>query len=476
MDLNNKKDFSEYVYICTLDELNIKLMQDYLEPTPKNEGYYIKSKPLDKLYFDNLNNDDFTSSTVGKGKQNIINTSIRSSKIYKKTNVHIKTNDSLIYGYDRDNVETINSQKIKPLSKSLRCEYLNKLHLLKYEVDDHFNEFHYDTFKDNIIATLLIFPPTCMYGNFSGGDLVFMLDDTELRVETSTFTDKFMCVIFNSIKHKCEPITGGIRYVFKSAIKSKLPNVLSTINTFKITDSEKFNEESGKEFIQKTLENNKMQLEQFQIDLKNIVKKYHEIQIIKFTEDIDNNSIPEKLRPDETEINDELKDLEANYRRLANKIRSLQNSIIYIESGLNSSNKSIELYMTRYKLKEDKYNLCVLPYYIEDMNNLNLYYSTTIGYIKYLLQNGWNVTRMYDTFSFKTDCEEGTRNLIYTKIFNNSYQDYDDSYNNCGKYKLIYKDIDIMNGKCIDYHTEYNDSSGDDIYEDYECSCLLIWK
>jgi len=68
--------------------------------------------------------------------------------------------------------------------------------------------------------------------------------------------------------------------------------------------------------------------------------------------------------------------------------------------------------------------------------------------------------------------------LRYSKLID--IDEYNEDYNNVGKYNLIYNLIystsDIFNGKCVEHYSEYNDESGNDIYESYDCSCLLIWK
>lgn len=57
----------------------------------------------------------------------------------------------------------------------------------------------------------------------------------------------------------------------------------------------------------------------------------------------------------------------------------------------------------------------------------------------------------------------------------NLHDEYDE-YDEYSKYNIEYKEGWITNGKQLDYHYEYNDQSGNDIYEKYECICLLIWK
>lgn len=269
----------------------------------------------------------------------------------------------------------LNPRKIKPISHSLECKFSYELNLIKYESGDHFNEYHYDTRKKNEIATVLIFSP---YNKFTGGNLIFKLDDKTLTLNTSEFSNtEYTIVIFSDILHKCEPIISGVRYVFKTTILSEMPKVLSDDCKFKLSDMEKYN----------------------------------------FNE---------------------------------------------------------PLYGITYKIKDELYNICVLPDYIEDdINNINNYDEFSISYIKSMIQKGYNVVPLYMKFEFKTDFEEGWRKIYGSSPIN---IDFDDCDNYPQEYNLEYKEQWITNGKQLDYHSEYNDQSGDDIYEEYECTCLLIWK
>jgi hypothetical protein len=442
------ESFESLVYVSTLDELNIILMEQYNEKnsyTSYNgkicEGYTIKERVFNKTYFEKLDPSKFTQSTVGKGKEDVIDTSKRSSKIYKKANILIRNKYE---SYNR----SINTTKINPLKDSLECEYSYDVDLIKYETGDHFDEYHYDTFRNGTVATLLIFPPTSMIGEYTGGDLVFKINDVEHRICPSSFTDKFMCVIFGYVLHKCEPVTSGTRYVIKSTIKAKLPNILSDKNKFKIEDIEQSNTIELDETKNSEIIENKID------ELKSIIKEYNEIKT-KYLLD----NLPDKLNLDldeyDSSTQSELSDLNDEYIDLKKEIKFLKNTNINYEIG--------------YYLDRAKYNVCVLPYYVEDMTNLSLYRLNTKKYMKNLIKEGWNITYMYNTFNFKTDYDDGDRKL-YGNDFDN---DEDYRYSN---YKYHYTYDDIENGKCIDYHSEYNDESGNDVYEEYKCSCLLIWR
>ncbi len=275
--------FDDYVYVGSLDDLRLKINQKYQIPEKyychfsKKEkvGYRQESKPLDKSYFDMLKPEKFVASSVGKSNTDIIDQNIRQSKIYKDCQLEIHDK---YFSYSR----SIDTKKIKPIQHSLECDISFDINLLKYDEGDHFNEFHYDTFKNGIIATFLIYPPKSMTGGYTGGDLVFKINDIEYRVEPSKFDDKFMCVIFGKVLHKCEPVTSGTRYVIKSSIEAKLPEVLSDKNKIKLSDLNQFNEFNNnilKNDIQQKITETETKLNESKSKLKDIIKEYYDIKM-----------------------------------------------------------------------------------------------------------------------------------------------------------------------------------------------------
>jgi len=208
-------ELSDYVYIGSLSEMGFKVVE-------KN-----KLEPIDSTYFKQLNQTNFIKSTVSKSNHNIIDENVRSSKIYKKCPIEVKSTSYECYS------TKIDLKKIKPLKNSLECSINYKFDLIKYEEGDHFNEFHYDTFKDGNVATILIFVPS----EYTGGDLIFKIGETEHIIKTDEFKET-TCVIFGNVLHKCTPITHGIRYVIKGTIKAELPEILSDIKKFKLEQIE----------------------------------------------------------------------------------------------------------------------------------------------------------------------------------------------------------------------------------------------
>jgi hypothetical protein len=473
--------FEDYVYVGPLDDLHLKVDQEYLTPTKtfcymtkkEIDAYRHDTKPLDKSYFDMLKPEQFVISSIGKNNTDIIDTNIRQSKIYKDCKLKICSKSYWSYS------KYIDTQKIKPLKNSLECEISYNINLLKYDEGDHFNEYHYDTFRNGNIATFLIFPPHSISGEYTGGDLVFKINNCEYRVEPSKFDDKTMCVIFGKVLHKCEPVTSGTRYVIKSSIKAKLPEILSEQKKIKLSDLNEFDAKTSEVYIQQKINENEIKLNEYKSKLKNTIKEYYEIKMLEIFNDIDNKYYPQKINsdPDNYISNKEADDKNFEYMELKNRIQNLEKTLNVLEtqmidlSSKSSDSKQIINYFT---LKEDKYNFCVMPYYIEDISDMKQYPKSMREYIRQLIENGWNITYFYDTFSLKTDYEEGYQKLQHSTLFDYDFSD-DCHYQN-QKYHFNTKLSDITDGKQVSSHSEYNDKSGDDLYEEYECVCFLIWK
>jgi len=448
------ESFSDYVFIGSLSELGFKLEEKYKEKFDNN-SYTLKSRPFDSKYFTALDQTKFVQSTVSKDNKDIVDDGVRSSKIYKKCNIEVRSSCTYDY-YNRK----INTTKVKPLKNSLECSFAYEFDLIKYEEGDHFNEFHYDTFKNGNVATLLIFYPS----EYTGGDLVFKIDDVEHIIKTDEFKE-ITCVIFGKVLHKCTQITSGIRYVFKGSIKASLPNILSVNNRFTIDEIDKIDKINNVSTVEINYDD---EIEEQKKIIEDLIDSYYNAKIAyakanlpsKLNHINNKNNINNKDNDDEDNKNDD-----SDYIKALRKLKCLESC---------KSDHRI-----RFNLDGKKYNICVLPYYIESMNDIMKYQQSTLDYIKQLILAGWNVTAMYETFNFKTDFEEGWRKLEGTQFYGSAsgrnYDDYDGTGYN-GKYILHYDTSDVEGGKCLDFHSEYNDQSGDDIYEEYECSCLLVWK
>lgn len=199
--------------------------------------------------------------------------------------------------------------------------------------------------------------------------------------------------------------------------------------------------------------------------------------------DIECNYYPDKINSESDNFtrNKKADDKNFEYMELKNKIQNLEKSLNLLKEKLMDVDESIgssnsKQIIKYFELKEDKYNFCVLPYYyyIENLSDMKEYPKSMRDYMRYLIENGWNITYMYDTFSLKTDYEDGYQKLRHSILFN--FDDYDDFYDHNHKYNFNTELSDITDGKQVSYSSEYNDESGNDLYEEYECACLLIWK
>ena len=443
-------DFANNVYVSTLDKLHLKLEISY--KPHGNGGWICRYEEFNKSFFEKLDHTKFVDSKVGHGKEEVLNKDVRSSKIMKKCGVEI------IGKYESYRYE-LNPEIIKPISHSLECKFPYDMDLIKYETGDHFNEFHFDTYKKEEIATVLIFPP---YNTFTGGNLVFKMDDKIFTLETSKFSDKdFTIVIFSDILHKCEPIESGTRFVFKTSVISSMPKILSDDLKFKMEDVKKHKSNKNIEDYKK---HNEQQITKIKQDLEKAIDVY-----FNFKRDYVKENLPEDF-DDEFEMCDvisKLREYKNDYKRLLQQLQSLKSVNTNIDIV-----KTNTFYENTYKIYDDTPNICVLSDYIENNTDINNYSECEVQYIKTMLEKGYNIVPLYMKIQMKTDFEEGWRKIYGTSPIDVS----DDDYDYCSKYNLQYKEGWVTNGKQLDYHSEYNDQSGDDIYEEYECSCLLIWK
>jgi hypothetical protein len=452
MTIEINPDFANNVYVSTLDKLNLKLEISYKEPYG-NGGWTSRYGEFNENFFEKLDHTKFVDSKVGHGKEEVLNKDVRSSKIMKKCGVRV------IGKYESYRNE-LNPKTIKPISHSLECKIPSNMDLIKYESGDHFNEFHFDTYKKEEIATVLIFPP---YNIFTGGNLVFKLEDKIFSLDTSKFSDKdFTIVIFADILHKCEPIESGTRFVFKTSVESSMPKILSDDLKFKMADVKNHKSNKNIEDYKKKNEDKIANIEQ---DLEKAIDVY-----FNFKRDYVKENLPDDF-DDEFEmcnVRRKLSEYKTDYKRLLQQLQSLKSLNINMDKV-----KINTIYENTYKIYDDVPNICVLSDYIENNTDINNYDEYEVAYIKTMLEKGYNIVPLYMKIQMKTDFEEGWRKIYGTSPIDVSDDDYD-YYNR--KYNLQYTEGWVTNGKQLDYHSEYNDQSGDDIYEEYECSCLLIWK
>lgn len=446
-------DFANNVFVSTLNEIGCKLEEEYTELSNGGRTRTYRTRTVTKEYFETIDQTKFVESCVAHGKEEILDKNIRSSKIIKQVSVRIVKKYQCYY-------HEINPKLIKPISHSLECKFPYKIDLIKYEEGDHFNEFHYDTYTNGEVATVLVFPPNNI---FTGGNLVFKLEDKIFSLDTSKFSNKdFTIVIFSDILHKCEPIISGTRFVFKTSIISSMPKILSDDLKFKLEQLEQLEQYKSNINAEDYKKLNQDKITQVEGELEKAIDKY-----FNFKRDYVKENLPDDF-DDEFKIYDiktKLSEYKNDYKRLIQQHKSLKSRCTDI------INKDT-IYEKTYTIDDHLPNICVLPTYIEDINNINNYSESEVEYIKTMLEKGYNIVPIYMKIELKTDFEDGWRKIYgSTPIDINEDNDYGGR-----RYNLQYNEGWVTCGKELDYHSEYNDQSGDDIYEKYECSCLLIWK
>jgi len=451
-------ELKDYVHIGDIKLLWIKLQHNYKKPiyhdSGKLCGYTYEHKDITKEYFEKLDHTKFIQSTVGSKNEDIINQNIRSSKILKDCDIHIK--DSKFTKID-----------IPILKSNIECYPNMHLDLIKYVEGDHFDEFHYDTYKNGEIATLLIFPPQNISDKFTGGDLIFKINDVEHVVETSKFNpDIFTCVIFGKVLHKCSPILSGTRYVFKGRINAHFPNVIVEDKLIKLSDIEI--DIASRE---KVLEERKKQIKEKEIELKECITQYYLKKSELCISNIDNKNYDFDLidkNTDTDDINDELDD--SDIKDLYDEFKNKQRELILLKDTFNIDNVYINIY------KKYKYNIFPLPMYINNLTRYEEYDGKILQEIKRLLNLGYKITPIYITFKIEKKYDDFDSTITALNMDDKSTYDEDDYYYNSKDEIYFHKDKDLIKkGKLINQYSEYNDESGDDIHDEYECSCLLIF-
>jgi hypothetical protein len=424
-------------------------------------------------YFQTLDQTKFIQSTVGSKGGDIINPQIRSSKIMKDCRVFIKDAK-----YKQINIPI--------LKGNIECYPDKHLDLIKYDVGDHFDEFHYDSYKYGEVATLLIFPPQNISDKFTGGELIFKINDVEHVVETSKFNpDIFTCVIFGKVLHKCTPILSGTRYVFKGRINAHFPNVISEDKLIKLSDieidislREKVREERQKQIKEKELEikecitqyylkKTEYLMKKSELCISNIDNKNYDFNLVdkKETDDSDDDSYSDGDL-DDSDIQD-----------LYDDFKNKQRELILLKDTFNIDNVHIDIDYIHINLdKRFRYNIFPLPMYINNLTKYEEYDNKILQEIKRLLKLGCKITPLYITFEIEKKYDDFDINITALNMDDNETYDEDDYYYNSKDEIYFHKDKNLIKkGKLINQYSEYNDESGYDKHTKYECACLLIF-
>lgn len=456
-------ELKDYVHIGDIKSLWIKLQHNYKKPiyhdSGKLCGYQFEDKDITKEYFQTLDQTKFIQSTVGSKNGDIVNQNIRSSKIMKDCDIHIK--DSKFTKID-----------IPILKGNIECYPNMHLDLIKYVEGDHFDEFHYDTYKNGEVATLLIFPPQNISDKFTGGDLIFKINDVEHVVETSKFNpDIFTCVIFGKVLHKCSPIFSGTRYVFKGRINAHFPNVIAEDKLIKLSDMEI--DITSRE---KVIEERKKQIKEKEIKIKECITQYFIKKSELCISNIDNKNYDfDLIDKKDTDDLDDLDNLDdSDIKDLYDDFKNKQRELILLRDTFNVH---IDINYVHINLhKKYRYNIFPLPIYINNLTRYEEYDSKILQEIKRLLYLGFKITPLYITFEIEKKYDDFDSTIKALNMDDHDTYDEDDYYYHSKKNIYFHKDINLIKkGKLINHYSEYNDESGDDIHDEYECACLLIF-
>jgi hypothetical protein len=433
-----------------------------------------------ETFFDKLTNDHFEDSTVGKLDTNIINKDIRSSKKFnnsKGLNFNLERNKDYHYiledddfDYEYNIIHKIESDLLKSfdISKNLKFVNFGYLSLIKYEVNDHFDSFHYDTFTNKCIGTILIFPPNTI-NRFEGGDLIFKDEDedenSEIIIEPSKFTE-WTIVAFGKQLHKCTKVTSGVRYVFKANLYSKIP-IVTNNNCIKLDIVEDLINSYNTVENKKDIKLKKLINENTQI-LETILVTKTELNQLKLDYIVKGETV--YINEDEDEYKDEKdEDLEKSNIRITNPIYDqvydeyvklkelLENNYKYIYN-LHNKKKYKE-----YQLEKDSIYIYCLQNYYDNPDDIYEYNLEDLQLIKNLIKTNNKVI--------------GYNCTIYVKKYaKNTYYDdeskYSRQFDNC---KWLEFDNYIF-GKIDSKSSEFNDEGAYDKITTYISSCLIIYS
>lgn len=425
--LVNKNPFKDiYITISLQDK---STLQHYTNP---------QRYGLDKfdLLVRDIPDDKWHLSTISYKNEELLDITKRSSKKCTCISIHKLPP---YFCDDYDDYETFKKfnldLKYTSFDKNNFNNEISNFQLLKYDINDHFNEFHYDKHQDNIIGTALLFPPAHI-SSFTGGDLVFkkVEDDQEsfYTIHPSKFTE-WTLITFGHILHKCTPVESGTRYVFKGDIISHIKLSPINMSLIGITDLLQYSLDhcddrriTIKQKIESLLADLQIDLQYgLELDLDKYISK---CKIVKPT--------LEKLQNEYIESN------------------SFHNTDIHLPEDINYK---VIIYVcdTKYEQPYD--------YNTFKINHLKMIKAIVKSEKKYkfaLFNKQFEYYIPYDKFCHPDDYL-GSRLLQYDSGDKNIY-------------KWIFQN-DTEIGELYDKQSEYNDESGYNITNCYVSTCIAYW-
>jgi len=326
----------------------------------------------------------------------------------------------------------------------------NLCRMMRYGQGQHFDTFHFDTLKGTQCGTFLCVLP----GGFEGGDLVFSLGEEEFVVQTSMF-DQPMVIAFGQILHKCTPITRGVRYVIKTTLESSL-------DVFGETHQKSFTTKMVDEYLTKFSPTGKFDSVEWKSQQKLVIPDISDVldSIQKeFTRSL--ADIAESVEDDcfssqqaERKKKNLLDALESAVRDIMTKFKTFSNAAVSASTERDDSCDEKSFIPNK---KSHPPHIFVLGSCFDECTDLTSYPPHYVRAIQCAIKNDYTVIPYNLQFKKMVDFEskESTYDVPYPEF---SY-----TYLN-----------EIQMGKQVEFHSEYNDQSGNDTTTTYECTCLLV--
>ena len=447
------------------------------------------------VFFSELKPEHFSPVTVGTSKGDELKPDIRSGKVYdgngsyKSDDMRSKLNHISIQRYthwgDDSYDSLISGVQIKkgvfPFVNKYLTPYVDyRDKFLKYEVGDHFDTFHYDTFKNsNERGTLLIFPPN-KYNVFTGGHLVFKNDAGEEKiVDPSQFT-KWTAVAFGKVLHKCTPITSGTRYVLKYTIKANIPGIPNDDKYLKKEHIDeliaKYNNTELKVKIEQNILVLKQEIKELIIERQKLEKDFYDdmLETILSGETTYDNNNDDKY--------EESKNSNSYY--LTKNFTETLTHKTYEKHDIETINTQIDTKMLEYQFLTYKLNFIDIDELQVTSEEIITSLKESIHPVVYFTGTYYKDINEYKMSHLKLISElidTGLRvfpmnmDVSYKKKFDDRFGDSEDYHHKLEKYTWI-KEGDFNTGMIDSKYSEYNDEGGYDKHTRYNITCFLIYN
>ena len=456
-DMDVPSNFAPYVSISTLRELGLTLQLGIGKGRYQWEKYY-SPRILHELtqIKEILATAPSTPIPAGSTSGDVLDLTIRNSDSISSDFVGIKFEQDQ-WG-DSDYYGRYNKIRPKEFSQFLfakgKMPYLDTAlcKLMRYKEGQHFDTFHFDTLKGSQCGTFLCVLP----GGFEGGDLVFSLGEEEFVVRTSMF-EQPMVITFGQILHKCTPITSGVRYVIKTTLESSL-------DVFGETHQKSFTMKMVDEYLTKfsptgqfgSIEwksQQKLVVPNISTDLASIQEEFTR-SLADIAESVEDDCFGFSSQQAERKKKNLLDALESAMRDIMTKFKTFSNAAVSASTDQDDSCDE-KSFIPNKKFPPPR--IFVLGSCFDECTDLTSYPPHYVRAIQYAIKNDYKVVPYNLQFKNMVDFESKE------STYKTPYPEFSYTYLN-----------EIQMGKQVEYHSEYNDQSGNDTTTTYECTCLLV--